>query len=87
MGCELLVGGCGGCRAEGQVERSVNWLSQRVQGSEIRRAKNLFEKVPWGLRLYSFTGNDRESHVGHLAGLLSPTTDLEKDTSTLFLPT
>ena len=47
------------------------WLLKRVQNSEIRQARNLLEKVPWGLRLWSLTGRDRESRIGHLAELLS----------------
>ena len=47
------------------------WLLKRVQDSEIRQARNLFGKVPWGLRLWSLTGHDGESRIGHLAGLLS----------------
>ena len=45
-----------------------NRLSQRVQDSETHRAKNLLEKVPRELRLWSLIGNDQ---VCYLAGLFS----------------
>lgn len=47
------------------------WLSKRVQDSEIRKARDLLEKVPWGLRLWPLAGPDKETRVGHLAELLS----------------
>ena len=48
-----------------------DWLSRRIQDSGIREARSLLEKVPWGLRLWSLIGYDRETRIGHLAGLLS----------------
>lgn len=46
-------------------------MSRRVQGFEIHNARNLLEKVPWGLRLWSLTGYDKKTRVGYLTGLLS----------------
>ena len=48
-----------------------DWLSKKVQNSEIRKARNLLEKLPWGLRLWPLVGSDKETRVGHLARLLS----------------
>ena len=42
-----------------------------VQDAGVYKARALLEKVPWGLKLWSLTGHDRETHVGYLAGLLS----------------
>lgn len=47
------------------------WLSGRMQDSGVREARGLLEKIPWGLRLWSLTGHDKVTRVGHLAGLLS----------------
>ena len=54
-----------------QWKAAGDWLSRRVQDSEICRARNLLENVPWGLRLWSLAGHDKETRVGYLAGLLS----------------
>lgn len=48
-----------------------DWLSRRVQDAGIHEARSLLEKVPWGLRLWSLVGHDKETRVGYLAGLLS----------------
>ena len=47
------------------------WLLDRVQDPTIREARKLFEKIPWGLRLWSLVSHDKETRIGHLAGLLS----------------
>lgn len=54
-----------------QWRAAEDWLSRRVQDSEIRKARSLLEKVPWGLRLWLLAGHDKETRVGYLAGLLS----------------
>jgi len=50
---------------------AADWLSRRVQGPEIRGVRNLFERVPWGMKLWSLVGHERETLVGYLAELLS----------------
>ena len=47
------------------------WLLGRTQDSSIREARKLLEKIPWGLKLWSLVSHDKETRVGHLAGLLS----------------
>ena len=47
------------------------WLLDRIQDPTIRQARRLFEKIPWGLRLWSLVSHDKETRIGHLAGLLS----------------
>src|SRR6266478_4654571 len=54
-----------------QWRAAGDWLSTRIQNSEIHEAGSLLERVPWGLRLWSLVGNDKETRIGHLAGLLS----------------
>jgi len=54
-----------------QWKAAEDWLSRRVQDPEIHKARDLLEKVPWGLRLWSLAGYDKETRVGYLAGLLS----------------
>ena len=40
-----------------------DWLSRRVQDSEIRNARSLFGNVPWGLKLWSLACHDRETRA------------------------
>ena len=47
------------------------WLLGRIQDPSIREARKLLNKIPWGLRLWSLTSHDKETRIGHLAGLLS----------------
>ena len=47
------------------------WLLRRIQDHTFREARKLLENVPWGLRLWSLTSHDKETRIGHLAGLLS----------------
>lgn len=54
-----------------QWKAAEDWLSGRVQDSEIRNARSLLGKVPWGLRLWPLVGHDKETRVGYLTGLLS----------------
>ena len=60
--------------AAGERDRwrvAEEWLSRMVQDAGVYKARGLLEKVPWGLRLWSLVGHDRETRVGYLAGLLS----------------
>ena len=54
-----------------QWKATEYWLLRRVQDPEIHRVRDLLERVPWGLRLWSLAGYDKETHIGYLAGLLS----------------
>lgn len=52
--------------------KAEDWLAKRrVQDPELREARRLFDRVPWGLRLWSLVTHDRVTRIGHLAGLLS----------------
>ena len=54
-----------------QWRAAEDWLSRRVQDSEIHKVRSLLGKIPWGLRLWSLVGHDKETRVGYLARLLS----------------
>ena len=54
-----------------QWKAAEDWLSRRIQDSEIHKAGNLLERVPWGLRPWSFVGYDKDTPVDYLAGLFS----------------
>lgn len=42
-----------------------------VRGPEIQEAEKLFDRTPWGLRLWPLAGYDQVTRVGFLASLLS----------------
>jgi len=66
-----------------QWRAAGDWLSTRIQNSEIHEAGSLLERVPWGLRLWSLAGNDKETiSLGSFQ-----TNGLENNTSILSLRT
>lgn len=52
-------------------KEAQGWMSMMVRGLEIQNAEKLFDRIPWGLRLWPLTGYDEMTRVGFLAELLS----------------
>jgi len=52
-------------------KRAQGWMLAMLRGPEIQEAEKLWDRTPWGLRLWSLTGHDQSTRVGFLAGLLS----------------
>jgi len=52
-------------------KEAQGWMSTMVRGLEIQRVEKLFDRTPWGLRLWPLTGYDEMTRVGFLAELLS----------------
>lgn len=48
-----------------------DWVLRAIQEPSIREFRTLLENVHWDLRLWSLQGPDKETRIGHLAGLLS----------------
>jgi len=52
-------------------KRAQGWMLTMLRGPEIQEAERLWDRTPWGLRLWPLAGHDQSTRVGFLAGLLS----------------
>jgi len=52
-------------------KRAQGWMLTMLRGPEIQEAEKLWDRTPWGLRLWPLVGHDQSTRVGFLAGLLS----------------
>ena len=64
-------------------KEAQGWMSRMVRGLEIQKAEKLFDRIPWGLRLWPLTGYDEMTRVGFLAELLSNKWLAERHINTL----
>jgi len=63
--------------------RAQQWLSERPNRGQMREAKGLMQRIPWGMTVWALTGASSASYVGILTKFLSTKWLRERQLDTL----